>query len=866
MPLSPGTTLGQYEVVEAIGAGGMGEVYRARDTKLGRDVAIKVLTDEFSRDKERLDRFEREAKLLAQVNHANIATLHGLEEHEGRQFLVMELVEGETLAERISRGPIPLDEAIPLFIQIAEGLEAAHEKTIVHRDLKPANIKLGSDGKPKILDFGLAKAVLRTGDAVADSSQSPTLTKGTALGAIMGTASYMSPEQARGHDVDHRTDVWSFGCCLYEALTGKKAFAEENVTDTLAAVLREEPDMSAVPRHAAPIVERCLRKNLRHRTQHIGDVRLDLQERIASDSAMGEAAPTGRRHLLVPVLSAIAGALVAAWLVSRGPTSAPTEPVRFSVATMQVAHGARVIAVSPEGSEIVYASGNQLFQRSMNSLQPTPLPGANGSYTVEPFFSPDGQWIGFTSGGALKKVGLDGGAPVTLTEAQIIRGGTWSRDGTIVYATMGGALMRISADGGEPDLLKGSTPGETYRYPWFLPGGETLLFSVHDSNELEQASIFVLSLDTGETREVLSGAHAAQYLSTGHLLFARNGALHAVAFDPDRLEVRGEPVTLDRIMVLAVYGTAQYAVSTSGTLAYLPPTDGLTKRLIEIGRNGNSRRITSEPDLYRTPRYAPDAHQVAVELTSGRHGVRILDLVRGTESLVTTMADGHVPEWHPGGRRVSFVSDRDGPRKVFWKSIDGNDVAEQLTEADRRTFVNSWSPDGKTFAFSQLSPATGWDIWVSEIGHEPRPLVQTPNWEQMAAFSPDGKWIAYTSFETGRQEVYLTAYPAASQRILVSTEGGSAPAWSQNGELFYRGPNGLMGVEVRTEPELELSEPYVLFDDKLFRAGSYVQEYDVSPDGQRFVFLELEQGQDGLDLVVVLNWLDELERLVPTNR
>ena len=565
MTLDAGTKLGQYEILEPIGKGGMGEVYRARDTKLGREVAIKILLEELSKDRERRDRFEREAKLLASLNHPAIATLYGFEDG----FLIMELVDGETLAERIARGAIPVDEAVPLFIHIAEGLEAAHEKAIIHRDLKPANIKIGPDGKPKILDFGLAKAFAREEDVSAEASQSPTLTKGTALGIIMGTASYMSPEQARGKPVDKRTDVFAFGCCLYEALTAKKAFDGETVTDIIAAVVNKEPRWEDVPdstpRSVRDLLKRCLRKNPRDRVRDIGDARISLGEAISPEPADGAPAPSPTTRRLATALLML-GALGVGWLlrsntdsnaVSRQPSHLAlelqpadalgvTSPSRTNTEVAPLTRTA--FTLSPDGRDIVFAGrqGEQqlLFRRSLGESEAQPFAGVERA--VNPVFSPDGEWIAFWSEGQLKKVSFAGGPAVPIFDVKEPTFGlSWRSDESIVFARRRGGLWIVSSNGGDPTMVTGhdiEAPLVSHRLPWMLPEGDVVLYTEVVGNQFAQAKIIAQSLSGGDSKILIAGATHPMYTATGHLLYAKLGVLWAVPFDADTLELAGDPV------------------------------------------------------------------------------------------------------------------------------------------------------------------------------------------------------------------------------------------------------------------------------------------------------------------------------------
>ncbi len=596
MPLASGARLGQYQIVEPIGAGGMGEVYRARDTKLEREVAIKVLPDELSKDAERLSRFEREAKLLAALNHPNVATLYGFEDG----YLVMELVEGDTLAEQIARGPISVDEALPLFIQIAEGLEAAHEKGIIHRDLKPANIKVTPEGKVKILDFGLAKAFAPPEAEVDDSSQSPTLTRGTALGAIMGTASYMSPEQARGKSVDKRTDIWAFGCCLYEALTGRKAFRGENASDIIARVIEREPQWRLLPPETSPklreLLARCLEKDRRLRKQSIGDTRTDL-ERMGDEPGSPVSEPPERVQAYGFALVAFAGGVVGSlltllvlWSVRSNP-SAETIRTSINLPSGQTFNGLNptaVVNVSADGRDVVYASeGNsfkELYGKSTMDFEPGPIEGTEGGQ--HPFYSPDGRWIAFFADGELRRVPHEGGAHVHLATASRFWEGTWTDRDTILYGGRGG-IVEIPADGGEPVSLSRIGAGVTaHRRPQLLPGGRHVLLTIIMEN---RQAVALLDLNSGSIHELFEGA-GARYAESGHLVFGRGSSLWAVPFDGNRMEIAGQEAPVLPSVQRDGFGTPQFGLSRDGTLVYVPAGLGTEGELVLADRAGQITR------------------------------------------------------------------------------------------------------------------------------------------------------------------------------------------------------------------------------------------------------------------------------------
>ena len=883
MPLKQGTTLGHYEILELIGQGGMGEVYGAQDATLGRDVAIKVLPEELARDKERLDRFKREARLLAKLNHANIATLHGLEEHDGRWFLVMELVEGETLAERISRGPIPMDEAIPLFIQIAEGLEAAHEKSIVHRDLKPANIKIGPNGEIKILDFGLA----RVAEAEAESSgggdsRSPTLTKGTALGVILGTASYMSPEQARGKSVDKKTDIWAFGCCLYEALTGKKAFEGETVTDILAAVVKTEPDWSAIPAAAASnitkLVRRALRKNPTERLHDIADARLELAEPEAPPGESPNVGGSGGRFRnAVAIGASLVFGVLGGSLLFR--SSSPADTMRFSIRFDQnqlLLPGARgaAVALSPDGRRMVFSAGRvasrRLFRRDMGSLEALAIPGTEGGEA--PFFSRDGNLVGFFANGKLKKLSLSDNSVVTLCDVASHSGGSWGKSGRIIYATFEpphqGALWQIPAEGGVPERLDTESLGEhTYSWPQLLPGEEYILVTARASEESYYAtSVLAVHRETGREEVILDRASHGRYVPSGHLLFGFAGNLWAQPFDASRARLLGEPVqVLEQVVMDPTDGSGQYAVSSAGVFAYVPGLEyGTSDRgaLVWVRRDGAVRRLTKESRLFSYPRLSPDESRLVMVIRGADLGdLWFYDLTRETLDRFTSEGDNFAAVWSPDGRTMAFLSSRSGEWKVYSQPVDGSErVAELLPTTG---LPHSWDPDGRYLTIFRHDDL---HILTADGSGQLEDVATSPFLESSPMFSPDGDWIVYCSNDSGRFQVYVRAR-GEGPRIPVSKNGGTEPMWSRRGdEIFYRQGTRMMSVPVERGSELTLAEPSILFEGAFAEGQLGVPNYDVTSDGQEFVMVVQDESAGVSQINVVLNWDEELKRLVPTDR
>ena len=924
MTLTSGTKLGPYEILTPLGAGGMGEVYRAHDTKLGRDVALKVLPEAFARDAERMARFQREALVLASLNHPNIATIHGLEESGNVRALVMELVEGPTLAERIGRDApagrlisasvarlksapvvpgsetahraVSTDDALPIAKQITEALEYAHERGVIHRDLKPANVKITSEGTVKVLDFGLAKAVEKTG-LPSDPSTSPTLTiAATQAGIIMGTAAYMAPEQARGATVDKRADIWAFGVVLFEVLTGRQAFPGETTSDVLASVLKFDPEWSALPASTPPsitrLLRRCLTKDRKQRLQAIGEARIAIEEAMSGDVGADprvrppEGARMGAHLRALPwALAAISTlALVALTIgnVMRAPRP-PTRPIARVVVTLPPADGLAlgrtpVVALSPNGSRLVYVAnrggGTQLYQRAIDRFEATAIPGTEG--VSSPFFSPDGESVGYFAEGKLKKVSLSGGAPLILCSAYNNRGGSWGPDDTIIFTpyTATSGLFRVSAAGGTPKVLTipDRKKGEvSHRWPEILPGGKAVLITIWTGTSFDDARIGVLSLETGEQRVLVEGGTYAHYVPSGHLVYARAGGLLAAPFDLKRLEVIGPPVSiLEGVSMSPSSGAAQFSFSADGSLAYVPGAAmGVGRTLLWVDRKGAAQPIPAPPRGYIAPRFSPDGQRLAVGIEGTNPGLWLYELARGTLArLIETGGVNQWPIWTPDNKRVTYLYALGGLLNLYWMPADGSGAPERLTTGENMQWPGSWSPDGQVLAFSELDPTTGLDIWVQNVegDRKPRPFLQTASNEGGARFSPDGRWLAYQSDESGRQEIYVRPFPGPGGKWQISSEGGTEPVWARNGrELFYRDGDKMMAAAIETKPRLAPGKPKLLFEVQYETSPySFLSNYDVSPDGQRFLMIkESEKESAAAQLNVVLNWSDELRRLAP---
>jgi len=885
MALEPGRKLGPYEIVEPIGKGGMGEVYRARDTKLDRDVAIKVLPEEFANDDERLARFEREAKLLASLNHPNIASIYGFESNA----LVLELVEGPTLAERIQQGPIPVEETIAIAKQIAEALEAGHEAGVIHRDLKPANIKTREDGTVKVLDYGLAKALEGDAPTSGDSelSQSPTLTRqGTQVGVILGTAAYMSPEQAKGKRVDRRADVWAFGVVLYEMLTGKRAFAGKDVSDTLAYVLTKEPDWDALPADLDPTLRmfltRCLEKDPKRRLPDIGVVRLAMDGAFettitpqgAVSQPVGWGASIGMAAAAALLLSVITG--VAVWSVLyREP---PPRPVaRFSLPLpLDVSVTGRdrhVVALSPDGTRLVYSANQQLYLRAMDQMDATPVRGTEGARS--PFFSPGGEWVGFWADGQLKKVAVRGGAAVTLCAAQNPWGARWGADDTIVFGQRGVGIMQVSADGGTPEALIPLTgTGEVGHGPQVLPSEATVLFTLGDGSNWDDAQIVVHSLETDERKVLIEGGTDARYVPTGHLVYVLDSTLLAVPFDVDKLEVTGGAIPMaEGIMTSdSRTGAAHFSVSDTGALVYVTGgSSGLAERtLVWVDRDGGEEALAAEPRAYTYPRISPDGGRLALDVRGQENDIWLWDFARETLTRLTFAPGVDLyPVWTPDGTQVAFSSDRDENFDLYWKAADGTGTVERLTESENAQFPYAFTPDGSQLVFRETGEQ-GFNLGVLSLEDSSEPLLATEFNEYNAELSPDGRWLAYESNASGQQEIYVRPFPNVEDgRWPISDGGGTRPLWSRDKrELFYLAPGArLMAVPVQTDPGFAPGNAEEVFGGYFVGAGNAVgRTYDISPDGERFLMIkESDETSSTEEFVVVLNWFEELKRLVPTN-
>ncbi len=902
MPLPAGTKLGAYEVLSAIGAGGMGEVYRAHDTKLGRDVAIKVLPPNFVNDPERLSRFQREARMLAALNHANIATIYGLEQSDGVTCLVMELVPGETLQERIKRdGAIPIEEALKIAGQIAEALEAAHEKSIIHRDLKPANVKVTPEGKVKVLDFGLAKAF--EGDTASDDmTNSPTLTcAATMQGVILGTAAYMSPEQARGKSVDKRTDIWAFGCLLFELVSGKQAFAGEDTTEILAAVVKSEPDWGQLPAATPPTVrsllKRCLQKDRTLRLRDAGDARIEINEALSAPATTNSeltvpakgARAFGPSQLLLGLAALLIVAAIASLATWNLKPSGSLLPQPVSRVTITLPPGqqlagmdaAPAVALSPDGSHLAYVArqggAQQIYLRQMDSLEAKPIPGTDGA--VDPFFSPDGQWLGFFADGKVKKVSVSGGTTLLVGEAASPNGASWGSQGTIALSpTNVSPILQVPDAGGAATSISRFEKREnSHRWPQFLPDGKTVLFAAgFTAGNWTNVEITAQPPGSGARRDLILGT-APHYAPSGHLIYAQGGSLMAVPFDPQRLAVTGTAVpVVEGVQQSGVSGHAQYSLSDNGSLVYVPGGfQSNQSKLVWVNRNGTEQPLAAPGHNYVYPRIAPDGRRATLAIAEDQGAqVWLYDLQERLTRLTFEGAANNVPTWSPDGKRVAFLSYNGGQaegQNILWQLADGSGGPERLTTGDFLHAPLSFSPDGQLLAFIESNPATGYDIWVLHISdRKAQPFIRTQFNESAPEFSPpDGRWLAYVSNESGRNEIYVQAYPGPGGKWQISTDGGTEPVWNHNGrELFYRDRNKMMAVDITTQPGFSAGKPRLLFEGSYLATPATFPNYDVSLDGQRFLMLKPMASAEPppTQINVVLNWFEELKQKVPVEK
>jgi eukaryotic-like serine/threonine-protein kinase len=895
MAIVSGKRLGPYEILSAIGAGGMGEVYRARDTRLDRIVAIKVLPAHLADKPELRERFEREARTIASLNHPHICTLHDIGHQDGIDYLVMEYVEGETLAERLKKGRLPLDQVLQYAIEISDALDKAHRKGITHRDLKPSNIMLTKSGT-KLLDFGLAK--LRGPQAaVANLSALPTEGSNlTAQGTILGTLQYMAPEQLEGKEADARTDIFAFGVVVYEMATGKKAFEGMSQASLIAKILETDPPpMSSLQPMTPPsldrVVKTCLAKDPDDRWHAAKDLCDELkwiaEQGQGTQAAMPASGGIPKRGVhdrlgwLAAVAILVAAVLITAVFYFRRP-SVEVKVVHFAVPAPEKhtfplparATASGFLSVSPDGNKLAFVAEDSpghstLWIRDLGSQTAQQIPGTDDASV--PFWSPDSRFIAFTAGSSLKKVLATGGPVETITALPGNGMGTWNRDGVILFSTgLGSPILRVPSAGGSATpatSMDASQQVISQDWPCFLPDGKHFLYTIYTSNP-ENGGIYVGSLDSKETKLILKAIDFATYSPPGYLLFNRAGTLLAQPFDADRLELKGEAIPIaEGVQFSAANEKGAVAVSANGVLAYrLVPTAAQNK-LVWVDRKGTEQPLAAPPHAYRNPRLSPDGQRVAVTIDELGTQEWLLDTRRGTLTRLTFEGsyNGGMA-WTPDGKRIAFESDRAGPRNLFWQLADGSGGTERLATSDRSQGVaGSWSPDGQTLAFEQSNPGTGWDVLVFSLGdRKVQPFLQTRFNEIAPQFSPDGRWLAYASDESGRYEIYVQPYPGPGGKWQISTEGGTEPVWARNGELFYRNGNKMMAVATTTKGNFSADAPKVLFEGN-YTTYNTMPAYDVTPDGQRFLLAKTaEQGQQ--EISVVVNWFEELKQKVPTGK
>jgi eukaryotic-like serine/threonine-protein kinase len=890
MTIAAGTKLGRYEIRSQLGAGGMGEVYLARDVEIGRDVAVKVLPASFSSDQDRLKRFQQEACAAGALNHPNVLSIYDVGKHDGSPYVVSELLEGETLRKRISGSGLAQRRAIDYALQIANGLAAAHEKGIIHRDLKPDNVFVTKDGRLKILDFGLAK--LTQLDGHQSQTEIPTRRVDTDPGVVMGTVGYMSPEQLKGRAVDQRSDIFSFGAILYEMLSGRRAFHGESAAETMSAILREDPpELSDTNKNVSPalerLVNRCLEKNPEARFHSASDLSFALEAITASGSSSGQTVTMNavvprrmaRRELVLASVAALAviAAIVLAVALLRSNfrrTSNEARPVRLFINPPEK-NSFGSFAISPDGLRLVFvatdASGkNLLWVRSLASTDAQPLSGTEEA--VDPFWSPDSHFVGFFAAGKMKKIEATGGPVRTLCSAAVSRGASWNRDGVIIFSpTPNDPLYKISAEGGEPAQLTKLEPSRqeaSHRWPYFLPDGYHFLYSVLGGPQSQ--GIYLTSLDGKENRRLLEVRDSVvAYAEPGYLLFRREAALMAQAFDGQTLQLGGYsfPVA-EQVGFEASTFQTYFSVSQTGVLAYSSGNYGLTQ-LTWVDRSGKELgTIGQARSYYIRPWVSPDGKRMAVDGPDlqGNRDVWLIDLVTGDPTRFTFDPSTELfPVWSRDGSRIVFASDREGPRHLYVKNANGAGKEEVLLKSEANKIPMDWSPDGRFILYNVNDPNTKFDLWLLPLfgDQKPFPFLQTAASERLGRFSPDGRWIAYVSDESGNNEIYVRTFPDSGGKWQVSTNGGNTMAWAHNGkELFYLSTDKkLMAVDVKGEgTTFQRGTPKALFDRRIPSFNSPLAQFAVSGDGQKFIVANPVADNTFVPITVVLNWTADLKR------
>ena len=892
MPVVPGQELLHYRLVEKIGEGGMGVVWKAIDTTLDREVAIKILPDAFSFDDERLARFEREARLLASLNNPHIATIHGLHEADGVRFLAMEFVGGEDLAQRLSRGPLAVDDAIEIARQIAVGLEEAHETHVIHRDLKPANVRVTAEGKVKLLDFGLAKTAEPPLSEASPSEilNSPTTLAGTVAGVILGTAGYMSPEQARGKAVDRRTDVWAFGCVLYEMLTGERAFAGETITDVLAAIVHREPDLDSLPATTPPgirrLLRRCLRKDPSERLRDIGDVRLEMLEACSDEDLSATTEPNGESvgrgvTRSTAGLLALAGIVTGlaigflAWRVAPEDSEdeaarVPRRPLRFPITFAEPSLAPPSwggLALTPDGHTVVYGTQGSgttgLVRVDLETLLPEPIPG--GEKGRWPLISPDGEWVAFTADGTLKKMPLSGGQAVDLTEVEN-PAGSWGDDGWIYFAEHYEGIARVRSDGGRVErLIEPPDDSESVHFhgpPHPLPGGKGFLYARYaDSTDVE--TLHLVTLPDLDDTPLIEDASLGRY-SAGHLVYSREGDLLASPFDLERLRITGEEVSVLQPGMDRESQPRAWVSTWAGTMAYVPSQGDELATMVWIDQDGNETPIPAPPREYVYPRLSPDGTRIAVAIreSSEDWNIWVYDLRRDVLSRVTRDEKMESnPVWLPNGRELVFCSDVDDSPSLYRVSADGSGDARQLTTGDSPEWPLAATNDGKSILVDQWNRGRAVDIVIMDAAGEgeSRPLVATDLLEGNSALSPDGRWLAYEQGEEERR-VYVQPFAGPGERRQVSNGEGHEPVWSHDGTaLYYRVESAIYVVRVAYEPEFTLGKPELLLETDAIPARNQ-RNYDVARDGRFLVLRRSEPTGTPPQIKMVFDWLAEVEQ------
>jgi serine/threonine-protein kinase len=876
-----GKTISHYKIIEKLGEGGMGIVYKAEDSKLKRNVALKFLPPELTRDTEAKERFVHEARAASALQHTNICTIHAIDETEdGQLFICMDYYKGETLKKKIDQRPLKLDDAINIATQIAQGLAKAHEAEIVHRDIKPANIIITEDDEVKILDFGLVKL---TG-----------FTKLTKPGSTLGTTWYMSPEQLRGEKVDHRTDIWALGVVFYEMITGEQPFKGEYEQAVSYGILNDEPESITALRSGMPIsldgiISKALAKEAKQRYQHIDEIPVDLvniETRPSGTSQISRSAVSGSTiqqpavnqkviswRIVVPLLvAAITITSIATWLLK----PQPEKPVERFIHTHHPGEHVYMYdpTISPDGTKIVYGADPEgfeyLYLRKIDQFSVTTITNFEGARL--PFFSPDSRELCFFTEEKLKKVFIDGGPVQNVCDVASSSGGTWGDDGTIIFAGDGLGLFRVSALGGIPKVILAPDSGkssEYYRWPEMLPGSKAVLYAAWEGGSYNEANIAVLNLETYESKPLITGGTRPLYSPTGHILFGRSGSYWAVPFDVKGLKITGKEIPIQEGVGIYDDGAAELRFSKNGILIYIPAVITEENRtLVLVDRQGVETPLTDIQHHYTYPRFSPAGTQVAVGIYNSKTtntNIWIHNVARGTQTPLTS--DGSFngyPIWTPDSKMVIFSSNRSGFRDIYWKRADGIGEAEPVITGENRQYAGSWSADGTLFTFCEVHPTTGPDIRVyTTKDSTATPFINTPNEEVGPTISPDGHWIAYTSDKTGRWEIYITAYPGPGREEPISTQGGERVVWAPDGrELFYRVGNKMMVVSVETRPSLKLGIPEPLFE-KSYRSGGWIPQYDIHPDGDRFVMIKDDESITN-QINIVLNWFEVLKKKMAT--